>query len=331
MTFQPIPINQGVGNTSEEKTLKAIAKLQNQVEVAQRVQVSPRYTSCNEGRLSLLAADPENVDGATTLQQTLYFLPYLGNKVDLLDDKDNPGNTHAWRVCVIPETGVQGDLSVLDADTVYDVFLYWDITTWNVYNGIVMEFVEWTDDTTRAQAITRIDGVLGYSPASSATRRYVGTIKTGTDEEEEVGVYDHLAARTLWNYQNQVPKPMSVNDQNNHTYTTATWRYWNDNSDNKLEFVLGLNRVIQPYCIFETEVNTATIRTCLGIGLDMVTPSSGNMNYVQLLSSGATIIDSSGCKFYGSNLLGYHYVTAAQRGYSGLTFRDANLYMEHMC
>ena len=96
----------------------------------------------------------------------------------------------------------------------------------------------WTSDTARADAIQYVNGVPLKS--GTLTRRFVGTIRTMSPTTVE----DSQNRRFVWNFDNQVQRPLykTTGTGLSHTYTTAAWRSWNNDTSQRVEVVLGLDR-----------------------------------------------------------------------------------------
>jgi hypothetical protein len=76
-----------------------------------------------------------------------------------------------------------------------------------------------------------------YLKTGALTRRYLGTIRTTSTTTTE----DSATKRLVWNFNNRVSKNIYVYETTGSwTYTTAAWRYANNNSNNKIEFVAGI-------------------------------------------------------------------------------------------
>lgn len=157
-----------------------------------------------DGRLTTETGVPVSTGDRTT-QGTLYFTPYKGNRVSLYDGT-------RWRLYSFTERSLA--LSGLNSGRPYDAFLYDNAGT------LALEFTSWTNDTTRATALTTQDGVLVKTGAT--TRRYLGTFYTTSATATE----DSATNRYVWNYYHRVRKPLAVREGTGHTYTTASWREW---------------------------------------------------------------------------------------------------------
>ena len=112
----------------------------------------------------------------------------------------------AWQLV----TSAQVSLSLtLTSGKNYDVFAYYS-------SGGVLTLVlsnQWTNDTTRADALATQDGAQVLS--SDHTRRWLGTLRaSGTNTTE-----DSVAKRFLWNAYNQRSRTMKV------TESTDSWTY----------------------------------------------------------------------------------------------------------
>jgi hypothetical protein len=98
----------------------------------------------------------------------------------------------------------------------------------------------WTNNTTRAEAIVRQDGV--WCKSGALTRRLVGTIRTtGTATTE-----DSLLRRLVWNSDNRIQRALRRNETTSSwAYNSTTWRAVMASAANSLEWVAGLSdRVI---------------------------------------------------------------------------------------
>jgi len=212
-----------------------------------------------EGRLTLTTATPvttTDVTGATTM----YFTPYKGNRIALFDGTN-------WKVYAFTELSLA--LGTLTTLTPYDVFCYDNSGT------PTLEFLAWTNDTTRATALTTQDGVL--SKTGALTRRYLGTFRTTATTTTE----DSFAKRFVWNYYNRVSRPMRVVEATDTwTYSTATVRQANASAANQLAFVVGVAEVeveatVQALC--KNDSGTGVIQA-VGIGEDVTNAfTSGHM------------------------------------------------------
>ena len=207
-----------------------------------------------QGRLTLTTGTPITTSDVTAAA-TLYLTPYGGNKVALYD------GSQQWNVRALVETSLAVPAV---ANTVYDVFAYDDSGT------VKIEALAWTNDTTRATALTTQDGV--YVKTGDTTRRYVGSFRTLLASQ----CHDTVLRRWLWNYYNRVERPMAVVESTNSWgYTTDTYRQADGHTGNQLDFVIGVSedavwaRVVA-HCTQDTTTKTASV----GIGLDSTSVNS---------------------------------------------------------
>lgn len=242
-----------------------------------------------------------------TAQGTIYFTPYAGNKVALYDGT-------RWRLYAFSEVSLA--LSSLTSGKNYDVFLYENAGT------LTLELsAAWTNDTTRADALTTQDGVLVKSGAT--TRRYLGTIRTtGTTTTEDSGGGSTTQVggkRFVWNYYNRVPRQMGVVDTTDSwSYADSTIRQADGATGNKVEYVVGdaaaMVRVEAKH--FGLFLNNGSITT--GVGVDSTTAFSGIRNKA-FNGTGASLSFGISGAYVGQPGLGYHYLAWLERGETGAT------------
>lgn len=189
-----------------------------------------KYTSQNYtpgGRLTLESGVPVSTTDQTA-KTTIYYTPYIHNIINLWDGAN-------WAPTEFTETSLA--LGTITSGKPYDVFGYVSA------GALVLELLAWTNDTTRATAVTLQDG--RYCKSGDKTRLLLGTFyttSTTTTEDSAGGTVTQTGGkRFLWNSYNQVRRHMAVIDTTNSwTYDTATWRQANNAGGNKVEFVCGI-------------------------------------------------------------------------------------------
>jgi len=219
------------------------------------------------GRLSVSSSDP--VPTTDQSGDTLYYLPYKSSKIALWDTTDG-----AWGVEDIGSS-VSKDTTNLSADKNYDVFLYDDSGT------LKLDYVAWTDDTTRATDISRKNGVWvkGASGSQSPGYRYLGTVRTISDSG--IKFTDAEQKRYVWNVDNRLPRFGANRDG------TASWTYNNywgwrgmngGDADWIFKFVRGLDEEpIEAYLAIGVAGSGAASWTYVAIGFDSyTTPDTTN-------------------------------------------------------
>lgn len=172
-----------------------------------------------EGRLTLTSGTAVTTSDVTAAT-TVYFTPYQGNQIFLYSGT-------AWQMVTFSEVSVAVPATMT---TPFDIFGY------NNSGSLALETANWTDDSTRATALTLQNGI--YVKTGAATRRYLGTARTtGVSGETE----DSLSSRLLWNYCNRVKRSIEVKEATGSwTYTTNTWRSANNSNSNRIQWVVGL-------------------------------------------------------------------------------------------
>lgn len=245
---------------------------------------APLPLSTVEGRLTLTTAVPVTT-GDVTSATTMYFTPYGGDRISLYDGT-------RWKAYKFTEISLA--LGTLTAAKPYDVFIYDNSGT------LTLEFLVWTNATTRATALVLQNGV--YVKSGATTRRYLGTFYTASTTTTE----DSATKRYLYNYYNRVTKLMVVNDTaNSWTYTTATWRQANANTANKVEFVIGVDEEPAEASVAVTVVNATVVNGAVGIGLD--TTTDGNFAQIKAGFLASYVhIQARGSLYTG---IGYHYLS----------------------
>ncbi len=246
------------------------------------------YTGMVNGRLTLTSGLPVTTADVTAAT-TIYFTPYEGNYISLYD-----GST-AWTVLTFAETSLA--LGTLTATLPYDVFAY------NNSGTLALEALAWTNGTTRATALTRQDGVLVKTGAT--TRRYLGTFYTVTTTTTE----DSILNRFVWNYYNRVAREMRVIESTaSWAYTTATWRQARATAGNKVSFVVGYAEDMIHGFVNGTMINgTGGASAFVGMGLDS-TSALATGCVTGAIGSGDTSY-ASGTSIYSSvPVVGVHYL-----------------------
>ena len=210
-----------------------------------------------QGRLTLTTATPVTTSDVTSAS-TIYFTPYKGDKVRL-------HNGSKWDIYTFTERSLA--LTSLTSGLNYDVFLYDNSGT------LTLELTAWTNDTTRATALTLQNGV--YVKSGATTRLYLGTIRTtGTTTTE-----DSESKRFCWNMYNRVTKPLVVTETTNTwTYTGGAFRAANNSSSNAFEAIQGLAEDRVYVFVQNLFACGASAAMSVGIGLDSTTTDSSTIN-----------------------------------------------------
>jgi len=254
--------------------------------------VTEQDNSVQDFRLTLTTGVPVTTADVTAAA-TIYCTPYKGNRIALYD------GTH-WNVRSSAEFSL--GLGTISSGKPYDVFCYDNAGT------PTLEFLAWTNDTTRATALAYQDGILCKTGA--VTRRYLGTFYTTATTTTE----DSSANRYLWNYYNRVIKKLEyIETTATWAYSTAAWRIRNNSTNNKLSFISGLAEdALRVSNSTAVQNSTSTIRMVYaGIGLDTVTDVTNNEDNIP--STNAYFL-LGGTNIMIAPQLGKHYVAAMEYG-----------------
>lgn len=259
-----------------------------------RIRSEAAKAVCNF-RLTLFTGDPVPTTGGSAAG-TLYFTPYRGRAIGLYDGASD------WDILESAEVSIA--LAGLPAATPHDVFAY------NNAGTLTLAFLAWASATARATALTTVDGI--YVLSSNTTRRYVGTIYT----DGAATTADSVTQRFVNNYYNQVPRLLKVTESvNSWTWATASWRQWNANTANKVEFVQGLAE--RPVELLVRGLLLSAFGS-VGVGRD-----STSVNVADLFPGGGVASGTHNVPLlaeYKSEDLGYHALNLLEYGNTGATF-----------
>ncbi len=247
--------------------------------------LEPRIKSIADLRLSLTTALPVTVADVTAAT-TLYAVPYNGNVIGLYTGT-------LWTAYTFPQLSIAVPAV---ANQVYDVFLDYNDGT------PALALVAWTNDTTRATALTTQDGIPVKT--GDTQQRHIGTVRTVTASQ----LNDSYALRHVWNRYNQVLRPMRVLEATNSwTYTTLTWRQANASTANQLDFVNGeAENGIEASVIAHWANTDISVQAGVGIGLDSTSaPATGSV-YANVGASAAGHMMNSAASFRTIPAVGRH-------------------------
>lgn len=218
-------------------------------------------------RLTLTTAVPVTTSDVTAAT-TLYFTPYAGNQIALYD-----GST--WNLRTMTEISIAVPATT---SQLYDVYVYDNSGTPS------LELLAWTNDTTRATALTTQNGVLVKTGAT--TRRFVGLMRTTTVSGQ---TEDSAAKRYIWNYYNRVDRMLQkFEGASSWNYTTATIRQANAGATNQVEAVVGVAEDAIDLVVATMVINTTTAAAQIGIGVDSTTTfASANQGGYQRVATGS--------------------------------------------
>lgn len=269
----------------------------------------------NNFRLSLQTGEPtpNSVTGASNL----YLTPYNGDIISIYNA------THIERHRRDSQLNIT--LSGLTSGKLYDVFAY--------VNSGIFQFdlgTAWTNNTTRALALTDKQGRLKVNNASFTTLinghsvgqyagTYLGTIRaSGTTTTE-----DEPTKRFVWNRYNKVPRQLKKTDTTaSWNYTTATWREVNGTPGNKLEYIVGLSDDSQIDITHHgLAISSSGASLGIGIGLDWSSGAPTTPYHCQIGGGGVAFNRLPGSvRYFEPGTIGYHYLQMLEIGGANGTF-----------
>jgi len=249
-------------------------------------------TALCEGRLTLATGTPVTTADQTA-KTTVYFTPYKGNRISIYN-----GST-GWVTYAFTEKSVAVPATT---STPFDVFAY-------ISGGAVtLSTTNWTNDTTRATALTTQDGI--YVKSGATGYRYLGTCRTTTVNGQ---TEDSIAKRYVWNYYNRVDTRMETGDSNSHTYGTAAYRSWNADDTVRVKLVVGV--VEEPLLLNVIAQTTANAAGEAYVTLGLNTTSSASVIAIQNSYTEAMRLGSTALQFPA---LGYNYVQLLENAGGGV-------------
>lgn len=255
------------------------------------------------GRLSLSSTLP--VTTADVLAATnVYFHRFMGKYVPVYDGSK-------WVMAEIPASPITISLSGLTASRPHDLFAY--------YNAGALAFdapLVWTSDTARATALVYQDGVLTKN--GDPTRRYMGTVRTtGVTGQTEDSVQNGL----LFNHYNRVLRAQQISSGTSHSYTTGSFRSWNNDAALRVTMMLGVqDQAVAVNLSSEQLTSSAGSLTITSVGTDSVTAES-----IGRVDNRNTSAIRAGLAGYSFPAEGFHYFQALELGGTGSTFNSITL------
>jgi hypothetical protein len=218
--------------------------------------------SINDFRLSGVSGTPVMTADSTTLS-TIFLAQYKGNRIALYDGAN-------WQL-LTPLSEVSLAVSGRTTDLPFDIFAFLS------GGAVTLEFLNWTNSTTRATGLTRVDGI--WTKTGDPTRRYLGSCRARsatTFHWVRAGV-DLPAKLDLFNANNRVEVNWSVVSlTNSWAYTLATWRQAQGSALYQCEVMVGLQEENFGATVAVTSRNsTISIPRHVGIGYDSTTAISG--------------------------------------------------------
>lgn len=238
-----------------------------------------------QGRLCLASGLP--VVASDTSGTSIYYTPYVGDQIPIYDGSDFANRTFSELTLALDSTS--GHTGYHQADKNFDLFVFDDSGTLRLGSSPA-----WTDDNTRANAISRTRGllvnsssiVLRFGSASGNTTTvaagratYVGAMRASADGTCRMDIVPTPVnggtnnKLFLWNYYNRVVMHSINRDLTaNWSYTTDTIRQMNNSGSNQIAFVCGeIEDAVAGHLITLSSNSSANIRRRTSIGFNSPT------------------------------------------------------------
>jgi hypothetical protein len=265
-----------------------------------------------QGRLYVVSNTPVQTSSITG-NGTVFYGPYDGGNVIPLYDGTTFNPTIFAEVSQVV-TDTTKSPAAAAASNNYDMFAWLDGSTFRVTRGPA-----WTNATTRATALTNVNGIwlnagaITNGPAASRGT-YVGTIRTRAAD----GLIDYsLGGAALggtpgfigvWNAYNRVPVACVVEDTLvNNTSTAGVLEALNHSNNNRVNYVIGLAEDV-----VEARVNASVAAGTGGsggvaIGHDSISAITG---FSSITQAAGVVVCTADASINGD--IGFHFFQALQ-------------------
>jgi hypothetical protein len=258
-------------------------------------------------RLTGVSATPIMTADSTALA-TIYLTPYKHNAIALY-------NGSYWKLYFVTGGGGDPSLAVTGrtTDLPFDIFAYASGV------AITLEFLNWTNATTRATALARQDGV--FVKSGDATRRYLGTCRprSATTFHWVLLGAGAPAKFDLWNVDNRVIFAFSVvTPTNTWNYTTNAWRQAQGSANYQVDVVAGELGSVLLASLFIASSNSTLLTTerAVAIGFDSTTVATGIYSQVD---SGNNVRSAHAAAYAAIVPIGRHFSAWLERSEAAST------------
>jgi len=233
---------------------------------------------------------------------TLFLTPYTSGRASVYNGRQWVGFTTAEISKVLT--------NLLTVDKNYDVFLFLN------GNTPALELSNaWTNNTTRSQALTRLDGVLVKS--ADVTRRYVGTIRSVSNSH----VADSISKRFVWNMYNRVLRLLNVKDTTSSWLgAAAAWRQTRGVATNCFEYVAGDAVMLEVFAQLMSEGSGGGAACSTGVGIDSTTSPATTSIYGKTTETAGVGSDGATTSYRGTPDAGYHKINWLEYGPNTVSF-----------
>lgn len=270
--------------------------------------IAPNMMFPPQGRLTLVTATPVMNVTVTATASTIYYTPYVGNKIPIYDGTNMVPMTFSELSAAISDTTKSP--AAIGASKVNDWFVWNDAGTLRIGHG-----PDWTSDTARSAgtALVMVNGILLNSVAitngpDAQRGTYVGTTRSNASSLLN-WTYGALAAGGtaaffgVWNAYNRVDVHTMVRDSTDSwTYGLTTPRASNNSTAMRISFVTGL----EEDSFFFEAVNYASGAAGsnagqAGVGIDVTNAFSGIFN------GGVATLVSGAFGMFSGTFFGFHF------------------------
>lgn len=261
------------------------------------------------GRLTLESGVPVSTTDQTA-KTTIYYTPFVHNVINLWDGAN-------WAPTEFTETSLA--LGTLTSGLPYDVFGYLS------GGALTLESLAWTNDTTRATAVTLQDG--RYCKSGDKTRLWLGSFYTASSTTTE----DSNQNRYLFNMYNRVLRRFFYDmSGSSHTYASSTFREYGGVTTSRVRLLNGIkDQNVMVGAGAYTFIGTAGQQARIGVGVN----STSSVQGATLWDNAATTPQrAAGAPYTGVPDLGFSYFACLEAATSGTgTFDAARLSGQWAC
>lgn len=283
------------------------------------------YSLKPHGRLSLTTAVAVMTAGATA-QTTVYYVPYIGQTVWVYNGTVWAPLSVGSQLSLALDSN-SGHTGYQQSGKLFDLFVYNVTGTATLATGPA-----WTNSTTRSAAIALQNGIWTNSgtitlkfDATSSTASvtanqatYVGTMYATADGQTGIVFKPNAAAGGsanivgLDNGYNRIPMASIERDSTaSWTYATNTWRQMDNNANNRISWVDGLQQKSIRSRVYLDVADTGTgDKFSIGVNLDATTGAPNVFGTIQPSANGQTFRNSSEENF--TPQLGFHFLQAME-------------------
>lgn len=235
------------------------------------------------GRLTAASGQPITTSDVATTR--IFYTPFVGNLINIYDGSAN------WVLYTYSEIG----LTMPTSTAVYDVYIT------NSSGSLTLTTQAWNGDFARQTSSLVIQNGMGVN-GNALNQLYLGTVYSSSGV-----VRDQAAFRYLYNWYNQVDRPMRVvSSSNAWSYSTNAVRQANADAANALSFVVGgpaMVRMDLQHAARATSAAYIEMATGIGVNTTTVFTTSGTNDYLAV-SSAATAWQPLTARYVGYPAIG---------------------------